>query len=144
MRPVVITLMAYCTLAVVVLAVMIGLNVRGLQAGNELAASLQAEHAAAKQVLNRADSVYFDLEARQRRERGDYTGEQAVRASLEVQDALAVRMKAQAAFRDAGERLDTALAEVAAARMRFLPQVLLLLVHIVGGLVLLPYLRPKI
>ncbi len=42
------------------------------------------------------------------------------------------------------DRLGTATTTVSATRMRYLPLVILLLVHIIGGMVVLPYLRPKV
>lgn len=144
MRRVAIALLVYCTLAVVAVIVMIVLNTRELATGQAQVGALESELGAARQARNRADGDYYEQEARQRRERGGYTGEQAVQVSLEVHEALVRQIDAVEACKAVQERLDAAAATVAATRIRFLPQALLLLVHIVGWLALLPYVRPKL
>lgn len=144
MKAVFLTLLVYCALAAVALVVLMVLNSRELAAARIEVSALEGEVVAADQARSRADVEYFDKESQQRRERMGYTGEQAVQASLDVQAALARRIEALKASNAAQERLDTATATFAKMRMRYLPLWILLLVHLIAGLALLPYVRPKL
>lgn len=144
MKAVYITLLFYCALAAVAIIVLIMLNSQSLAKLRNSAIEMETELNESRQDERWLAVQTAELESNQRRGRAGFTGEEAVVASLEVQESQELSAQARMVCDLLESRYTERQQEIQALRLRYLPLVILLLVHIIGALVLLPYIKPKL
>jgi hypothetical protein len=122
----------YCICAILILGwygvVILG-DVRGMQ-GETDTLELEIDRLSTLDVA--AGNRYSDLEGKQRRERGSYTGQEAVMASVAVMDAKAEYEQLHLELEAAKARHATLLTAAANLQLRIVPVVAIALLHLFG------------
>jgi len=144
MRVVYFILLVYFTAAAGWLGYLIYGNTQEYKHQGGQLATAEQELAEANDTRQAATTELQRLETRLRRERLESSGEQAIQLSILVQAAQAELNMHVAACAELEEVHTRAKEKQQALRGKYLPLVLLLLLHIVGALVVLSFLRPKL
>ena len=144
MRGLFITLLVYCTLAICAISYFTVTNSRDMNSLRQEADHLQVQLDQAIALRRGANSTVVELEDHLRRERLELRGDQAIDSSLKVQDAQATLATAIADCNRLAALLEVANEKQQSTRSKYLPLVILLLLHFIGGMAALSFLKPKL
>ena len=122
----------YCICAILVLLWYGYLILADVRLMHAQAATLQSEIAQLADDDSRAEDVYNDLEAKQRRERSGYTGQDAVAASVAVMDAKAEFEALHAQLGAAQLQHANLITQAASLQLRIVPVLAIVLLHLFG------------
>jgi len=136
-------LTCYCLAAIIAAAVagvLLGLELARYRAALPAAEVARAETTQAQQTAHRD---YTGLAEQQHKERGDYSGADAIRMSYRVQQAQEAFRLANAKAQSAAEVLDELQQRITRRQLLYVPLGGILLLHVLGLIIFWPWRERK-